>query len=424
MADSVYKTVLPGVQTRDGKRMRSIRFTCMVNGTRFTKTYDDAPYDLLIDRKGRASRQLKDAYAAWKTSCEERLGVVRRYGLREPTLGEMLAAYERFATERSHDPRFRKPRERTIRCAVKNFRIVMREGGLSLDDNYTKLFNETTPQRIFDSFLAREGARKITGLSAWGYICSLQALTAAWTKPYYERLGFLVRGVKMPDAGLVSDPPRYQRPSQEMIDRQDLFYSSLQELDDKRLFLVASMVLHLAMRPEDVGQLRTDNFCTGADGRVYLSYVPMKTMHSSKRRVTWPVPEALWEQIRAYAGERLDAGETMVKSVRAVCDRLNPAMRLACGMTDTTKALYEFRKRCIDYVYHHFGINAAVAISGDKASTIEYYYFDPTMTTMAPTFETVAIRRQGSEGRPSACADGTGQGESGAGRARQGKARL
>ena len=46
MSDSAYKTVMPGVQARAGVRMRSIRFSCMVNGTRFSKTYDDAPYDV------------------------------------------------------------------------------------------------------------------------------------------------------------------------------------------------------------------------------------------------------------------------------------------------------------------------------------------------------------------------------------------
>lgn len=408
MADSAYKTVMPGVQTRVGSRMRSIRFSCMVNGTRFSKTYDDAPFDALIDRKGRALRPLKDAYNAWKTSCEEKLGVVSRYGLREPTLGELVAAYERFATERSRDPRFLKPREKTISNALKNFRLVMAEGGLSDDDVYTQLFNEETPQRIFDSFLRPE--RKIAGVSAWSYLSSMQTLTSPWTRPYYERLGFLVRGVKMPDAGLVRDPPRYRRPSQELLDRQDLFYASLQEREDKQLFLVASMVLHLAMRPEDVGNLTAENFFQGQDGRIYLSYVPMKTMHSSKRRVTWPVPEALWEQIRTYAGARLDAGLTMIKGIRTVCDRLNPAMRAACGMEDTNKALYEFRKRCIDYVYHHFGVRAAVAISGDSSSTIEYYYYDPAMETMAPTFETVAIGRS-----PDARASGTGQGTAGTG---------
>ena len=383
------KTIMPGVMLREGKRKRAIQFACMINGQRFSCTYDDAPIDVLIDQRSRPTRQLKNAYNAWRTSCEEDVGEIKRYGLREPTLGEMMDAYEKFATERSYDPRFRKPRLRTIANSLVSFRTVMREGGLHETDGYRKLYNEATAKRIFDSLLRPE--RGLTGVSAWAYICSLQTLAAEWTKPYYERKGYLVKSVKLPDAGLVKDAPRYQRPTQDLIARQDQFYSSLQEREDKRLFLVASMVLQLAMRPEDVAALTAENFVRAADGRIYLDYIPQKTMYSSKRRVRWPVPPALWDRIRAHAGSRLDAGDTLIDRFQSVCHRLNEEMRTSCGMERSTKALYEFRKRCIDYVYHQFGINAAVAISGDNASTIEYYYLDPSMTTQAPQFETVAI---------------------------------
>lgn len=390
MASTQLKTILPGVTLRIGSASKSLRFSCMVKGTRFTWTYDEAPVEMMLDSKGRATRQLKDAYNAWKLSKEDELGETSKYGLREPTLGELIKTYEQIATERRLDPRYQRPKENTINNTVKHFRICMAELGLKETDDYRNLISDDSLKTLFDSFIRRG----LSGVTAWTYVMTAQTVTSPWTRPIYERKGFLVRKAHMPDAGLVKDPPRYERPSQELMDKQDLFYSKLQEMDDKQPFLAASMALHLAMRDDDIGRLRADNFFRGQDGRMYISYVPEKTKHSSKRRVTWPIPEALWEQIRAYAGKRLDAGETMITSIRYVVEqKINPAMRMFCGMEDSTKAFYEFRKRCIDYVYHHYGINAAVAISGDNAKTIEYYYFDPAMTTMAPEFMTVPIKR-------------------------------
>lgn len=389
MATTELKTVIPGVQMRIGKHGRTIRFACMVRGTRFTEMYTGVPVEILVDSKGRGTRQLRDAYNAWKTQCEEKVGVTGRYGMKEPTLGELIAAWEKMATQRSADPRYMQPKAKTITNALIGFRACMKEAGLTDDDNHRSLMNDKTLKEVFDSLIRRG----ISGVSAWTYVMSTQTVTSPWTKDHYERLGYLVSKPKMPDAGLVRDPPRYKRPSKELMDKQDLFYAKLQDLDDKRQFLAVSMALHLAMRDEDIGLLTSDNFFRGQDGRMYLTYTPQKTRHSSKRIVTWPIPEALWDQIREYAGERLDAGKTMISSIRYIVEqKINPAMRMFCGMEDHTKAFYEYRKRCIDYVYHHFGLNAAVAISGDSASTIEYYYYDPAMDTMAPSFETVPIR--------------------------------
>ena len=389
MASTQLKTVIPGVVLRVGKEGRSIRFACMVRGTRFTETFTDVPVEMLIDSKGKATRQLRDIYNGWKTKKGEEVGVTGKSGLREPTLGEMLKWWEKFAIERSRDPRYQKPSARSIETALKNFRYCYEILELTKDDNYRKLFNENALQEAFDKFIERG----VAGVTAWSYIVSVQTLSAAWTERKWEKCGFLVRRPKMPDPGKAKEAPRYQRPSKELMEKQDLFYASLQDLQDKDPFLVATMVLQFAVRPEDVGLLTSQNFIRGEDGRIYLSYIPNKTKNSSGRRVTWPVPEPIWQQIREYAGDRLDRGEPLVKSVKYVCNtKINPAMRMACGMEGSTKAIYEYRKRCIDYVYHHFGINAAVAISGDNASTIEYYYFDPAMTTMAQTFMTVPIR--------------------------------
>ena len=94
MASTQLKTVIPGVVLRVGKEGRSIRFACMVRGTRFTETFTDVPVEMLIDSKGKPTRQLRDIYNGWKTKKGEEVGVTGKSGLREPTLGEMLKWWE------------------------------------------------------------------------------------------------------------------------------------------------------------------------------------------------------------------------------------------------------------------------------------------------------------------------------------------
>jgi len=110
---------------------------------------------------------------------------------------------------------------------------------------------------------------------------------------------------------------------------------------------------------------------------MHLAYKPNKTAESSNRRVDWPLQPELWEQIRAIAGERLDAGLPLVPKANRVYNKINTSMRLACDMSAKGKASYELRKLCIDTVYHTYGADYAVAISGDKRETIEKYYSDP-----------------------------------------------
>ena len=52
-------------------------------------------------------------------------------------------------------------------------------------------------------------------------------------------------------------------------------------------------------------------------------------------------------------------------------------MRAACGMETWNKAVYELRKLCVDTVRREQGVDAAVAISGDRRETIDRYYSDP-----------------------------------------------
>lgn len=389
MATTQVKTIIPGVQLRTGKRGKALRFCCMIQGNRFQEAYEKVPLAVLVAEGDKPTKLLKECYNEWYDSCLTRMGFGGAVVAHEPTLGELVDKYEELADARSRDPRFMSPKERTYKNYVKNFKYLVKAAGLSLEDKYWKLYDTDKLQEIFELLIGDE--YEMTGTSAWTYVNVVANVAPRWAIPYFERAGLQVKVPAMPDVGRAKKPQRYKRPTSAELDKQDIFYASLAEKEDSRLFLMGSMVLQLAMRPNDAGQLTAENFFEGKDGRHYLSYTPSKTANTSGRIVTWPLPTALWEQIRKYAGERLDKGEKLIPNWKHVCNILNADMRKECDMNGS-KALYEWRKRCIDYVYHHFGTNAATAISGDRAETIEYYYFDPKMDLAAPTFETIPIK--------------------------------
>lgn len=382
MATTRVETIMPGVIMRTGARGKSIRFACMVKGTRFQEPFTKLPAALCLDARGRPTRALKDAYAAWKAACEERVGVGDKYGLREPTVSELVENWERWAWERHRDPRYQQPSENTIRNALNSFKQLCTVAGIRGDENYRRLLNTDTLSDAFGKMVAGG----LTGVTAWTYVSCVQTLTSRWTEPYWLKFGFLVKQPKMPDPGKAKDPPRYIRPSQELMTLQDKFYASRLDLRDKRAYLLISCMFFGAMRPIDVGHLTAENFFE-KDGNWFCHYTPIKTKNTSGRQVTWALPQALWEQFREFAGERLDAGDHLVPHWVALCKALNPTMREYCGMPPETfsKAIYAYRSRCIDHVYHTKGLAEAVSISGDRADTIEYFYFDPAMQVVTPS---------------------------------------
>ena len=218
---------------------------------------------------------------------------------------------------------------------------------------------------------------RMKGVSAYSYVASLQTVTARWTLLKYKDLGFKVDAPLMPDFGNAKRPPEYKMLTAEQKARIQAWYASLAADDDRQLYLAASIVAQLAVRPNDVARLTAENFIQGDDGYVHLAYRPHKTIESSNRRVDWPIYPALWELVRDVAGERLDEGKTLIKGARTVFDKLNKSMRAACGMEDWNKAVYELRKLCVDTVRREQGVDAAVAISGDRRETIDRYYSDP-----------------------------------------------
>lgn len=382
------KTVMPGVVIRKlPSGNRSVRFSCMIKGARFSKTCD-LPIQLLVDQKtGRPTGDLKAEYNLWVDQCSQKVGKVLKSGFRIPSIREFIATYERIASERSRDPNYRKPSLRAIETAVKNFGYCVKESGLDWNSPCSELMSPDMVRRIFDRL-----AKRVSGITAWSYIASLKSVTALWSRPKYRDLGYLVEPPQMPDVGNVKRAPEYKMLSPEMKARIEVWYAGLAKEEDKRLYLAASIVAQLAVRPNDVARLTAENFVKYPDDpHVHLVYRPHKTLESSNRRVDWPISAALWEQICAVAGDRLREGKTIIEAPRSVFDRLNQSMRKACGMEDWNKAVYELRKLCVDTVRREHGVDAAVALSGDRRETIDRYYSDPYKLTGITPLEIIPM---------------------------------
>lgn len=386
------KTVMPGVtvRTNSSTGSRTVRFACMINGVRHTKMCD-LPIEILIDqRTKRPTAELRAEYNLWVDECSKEDGRAigsSRYSSKIPTVGELAATYKRIATARSQDPNYRKPSERAIQTALQNMHHCIEVAGMDEQTPANELLRTETIRMIFNKLCER-----ISGISAWSYISSLQSITANWTLEKYKSLGYRVEPPVMPDVGNAKRAPEYKMLSQEQKDKIEAWYTALAAEDDKQLYLAASIVAQLAVRPSDVVTLKAENFVRYPDDEyVHLVYRPHKTIESSNRRVDWPIRPALWDLICTVAGDRLKEGKTLIKGTRTVFDKLNKSMRKACGMETWNKAVYELRKLCVDTVRREQGVDAAVALSGDRRETIDRYYSDPYKLTGITPIEIMAM---------------------------------
>jgi integrase len=317
----------------------------------------------------RVTRRLRESYYAWASSRRAALIDCAGRSLKEPTFADMLNVYED-AAERE---RIKNgvPGERTALNTRKAFRRIISGCGLDMGDRASKLTAAT-----LDHYLVDVISSGLAPTSAWTYISALKSIAPAWIPPYYAEAGFVLPRFEMP-ARRKAPPPRYVRPSQERLDAIRRFYASLEGLADRRLWLAATMMLEFAVRNGDVGRLTWGNFVK-RDGRVFISYTPHKTSHSSGRHVFWPVAPAVWTKIVAMAGGEGDADEPVVDSARYVFECLNTRMRGVLGMDSDGKAAYELRKIAVDMTYQKYGAEKASALSGDDIKTVIYYYADPS----------------------------------------------
>ena len=365
-------TVMKGVTLRRGSRGDTIRYSVMVNGKR-VRRQSDLPADLLVNKCGKPTLLLRQEYAKFVTKvCSKSSSGRGGFARPIPTCRELLQAYEDMAWKRHNNPDYRKPGVRTIESTVANFRRCLEVGGLGWDAPYTDLTDPDMIRSLFAAFRAQG----MTGISAYTYVSALKSVTARWTILEYRDRGFEVKSPLMPDFGKARHPPCYRRLAPEQVKRIEAWYVGLVE-GPSDMYLGATIIYQLAVRPNDIGRLTAENFPVGDNGRRRLVYTPAKTAESSNRRVDIEIPDALWEQIRALAGRRLDAGLTVLENWRRTFNRINASIRAACGMEDWTKASYELRKLCIDTTARRQGIDQAVKLSGDRRETIEKYYMDP-----------------------------------------------
>ena len=397
MKSAKIKSVMPGVTVRVGKRGRSVRFACMVNGVRHTKTCE-LPADLLVADNGSPTRELKSEYGRWVNECTVKSGKTGRVGLRVPTIKELIDAYRDIAWKRQADPRFKKA-DRTIETAIKNFNYCLQTSGLRDTRPYTDLVNYDMVRRIADYFVRSkdDGGSGLSALSAWTYISSLQSVTAKWTLVEYRYKGFLVESQTLPKQslfGISADPKQYEELPRKVVAQIWEWYQkitpdgagesgqSMGAVERSQAFY-ATCMLELAMRPKDIGELTAENFPLSANGHHRLVYRPTKTRESSNRRVDIEIPDALYEKLRALKPEEFGGSELFVPHLRGTEDAVNESLREAVPwLKEKQKASYELRKLCIHTILvtpveQGGGVDQAVRLSGDRRDTIEKYYCDP-----------------------------------------------
>ena len=288
-----------------------------------------------------------------------------------PTIEQVMKCYRVIAqVERMKTGR---PGVNTVLNVLRGTMSVCSAAGIPVDSQVDAM----TRQRI-DTALASFMGRGLTRLSAWTYVSQMRGLFAKWCTPYYRDAGWTLPPLDLPSFRAM--PPRYVRPSAELLARVKAWYS--RQTDEH--WFAATMMLEFAMRNGDVLRLKDENFvtrspeCIKPDGdssvcgnaaKHYLSYTPHKTALSSGRRVCWPIHDDIWARFDDYGGlSGLDVTEETFTEI-------NRELRIL-GFHGT-KAAYELRKICIDHVYQRFGAEMAVSISGDDIKTITRYYADP-----------------------------------------------
>lgn len=383
---SLLKSVMPGVTVRAGKRGKSVRFHCMVNGVRYTKTCELSA-DILLNENGTPTRELHSEYGRWVSECSAKSGGKGHAGLRVPTCRELIEAYSDIAWKRQGDPRFKKS-ERTIVTAVRNFGYCLEASGLRDSRPYTDLINYDTVRRLADYFVRdrASGGAGLASVSAWSYISSLQSVTAKWTIVEYRDRGFRVEPQTLPKQslfGISANPKQYEELPRETVAKIWDWYLKIQEHDNTSYAVYAACMLELAMRPKDIGLLTAENFPLAPNGHHRLVYRPTKTRESSNRRVDIEIPDALYERLTALKPEEFENGERLVPHLRGAENAINDSLRKTIpGIADKQKASYELRKLAIHTILvtpveQGGGVDQAVRLSGDRRDTIEKYYCDP-----------------------------------------------
>lgn len=366
MAKRVQKKLAKGIYLCDG----SVFFRLMVEGERKMRKAVLQGAQAL-DARGRPTKELKREYQNWALARQNDAHAAELRGGRVPTCRELLDLYEKAAyAERAKNGGT--PHERTIANTMKHWGYAVEGCGVGWDDPYTAVTTDKLEEWFVE--MVDDGKERV---SAWTYVSGVRSIAARWTLRYYEKEGWGVKAIEIPTIKNVK-PGRYERLTDEARAGVKKWYEELWSLDDKRLWLAATMMLQFAMRNGDVVAATGENFVE-RKGVMHLSYKPRKTESSSGRVVMWPIHEDIWKRIaearKSIAGTDKDG--PLVPGASWVFVRLNRALRDAVPeLAQKEKAMYELRKLRVDAEYRNFGAERASALSGDDIRTLSYFYAD------------------------------------------------
>ncbi len=378
---------------------KNVFFRQMLEGKR---VMEKAPMQgaLALDERGRPTKELKRAYQNWSFGRVNERWEMEHMEQRVPTFEELVEAYVKAATE-ERIKNEGKPTERTVANARTSFARLLESCGLKSTDKITKLDTQMLERYFVQA--VKDGMKRV---SAYTYMVSAKSLTCKWALPYYARMGMKVEKIELPNVKNRRGG-RYERPSEETRRQVMAWYEKLWSLDDKRLWMGATLMLQFAMRNGDARAAKWSWFVkrkVEGGEQVYLRYTPEKTRNSSARHVMWPVHKDVWKrmqqarrsmeeselQMEKVSEEELERGEELGENVLpggfGVFVQLNASLRAGVpGLRESEKACYELRKLRIDAEYRKNGAERASALSGDNINTITYYYADVADVEATPT---------------------------------------
>lgn len=303
-----------------------------------------------------------------------------------PTVGELCDIYlEIAAAEYAKEA---EPRPETATQNAAAFRRVAKACGIGEDDRIDGM-TPAAVERWIGEFCGRYAADESdrARTSAWSQLAQAKGLWTKWTAPCYA-----ARGMKLPECLFRWPTPKrnaapcYRRPPDALREATAKWYASLEEILPGS-WAAATLMLQFGMRPGDASELRWEAFSENGDHMV-MRYVPEKTRGrtAKPRPVVWPCSRDLYARLRRHGGaEYAVPGASRTVRYNVFQDSLNPMMR-TLGWDEKTygKACYELRKMCVDAIYRKYGLERAVQISGDNASTILKFYADPNVNGLEP----------------------------------------
>lgn len=237
-------------------------------------------------------------------------------------------------------------------------------------------------ESALEEFIAR--ANDYSPSTIKGTIECVANLTNRKAMKWYADHGIVVK--KLPSIAFKAKPEQWKSLTTE--ERRKLrtlqFKYSLRY--DPRLWLMMTFACEHGMRKSDILRLRWSENFVQEDGRWFLDYVSNKT----GKPVHWPIDEDTWlrltearKQMEQLKVRRLHKDFDSVLRVReygdneeatsAIWNQLCRDLRKVMGWQGA-KAGHNLRKDSTDTIYQAYGIDYAVAFSGDTEQILRKHY--------------------------------------------------